>query len=67
MCAHPYGKDSLPKPGRGGGFKPSFQYRIFRMPEPVAGSISRSMLNLTAAASTGVPSWNRTFFLSLKV
>jgi hypothetical protein len=27
----------------------------------------RSMLNFTAAASTGVPSWKRTFFLSLNV
>lgn len=38
MCAHPYGKDNLPEPKRGGGFKPSIQYRIFRMPEPVAFS-----------------------------
>ena len=33
----------------------------------VAGSMMRSMLNLTAAASTLVPSWKRTFFLSLNV
>lgn len=38
MCAHPYGKDNLPTPTRGGGFRPSIQYRIFRMPEPVAFS-----------------------------
>ena len=38
MCAHPYGKDNLPTPTRGGGFKPSIQYRIFRMPEPVSFS-----------------------------
>ena len=37
------------------------------MPDFVAGSISRSMLNLTAAASTLVPSWKRTFGWSLKV
>jgi putative CocE/NonD family hydrolase len=38
MCAHPYGKDKLPTPTRGGGFRPSIQYRIFRMPEPVSFS-----------------------------
>jgi predicted acyl esterase len=38
MCAHPYGKDNLPTPKRGGGFSPSIQYRIFRMPEPVSFS-----------------------------
>jgi predicted acyl esterase len=38
LCAHPYGKDNLPTPKRGGGFKPSRQYRIFRMPEPVGFS-----------------------------
>jgi predicted acyl esterase len=38
LCAHPYGKDNLPTPRRGGGFKPSIQYRIFRMPEPVSFS-----------------------------
>ena len=37
------------------------------MPDLVAGSIMRSMLNLTAAASTAVPSWKSTFFRSLKV
>jgi uncharacterized protein len=38
LCAHPYGKDVLPTPKRGGGFKPSIQYRIFRMPDPVSFS-----------------------------
>jgi hypothetical protein len=38
-----------------------------RMPDLVAGSISRSMLNFTAAASALVPSWKRTFLWSLKV
>jgi uncharacterized protein len=38
LSAHPYGKDNLPTPRRGGGFKPSIQYRIFRMPEPVTFS-----------------------------
>jgi predicted acyl esterase len=38
MCAHPYGKDNLPTPKRGGGFQPSRQYQIFRMPEPVSFS-----------------------------
>ncbi len=38
MCAHPYGKDNLPTPRRGGGFTPSLQYRIFRMTGPVAFS-----------------------------
>lgn len=30
LCAHPYGKDRLPAPGR-----PSVQYRLFRQPEPI--------------------------------
>ena len=38
-----------------------------RMLDRVAGSMSRSTVNLTAAASTLVPSWKRTFFLSLNV
>jgi hypothetical protein len=38
LCAHPYGKDNLPTPKRGSGFRPSIQYRIFRMPEPVSFS-----------------------------
>jgi predicted acyl esterase len=38
LCAHPYGKDNLPVPKRGGGFKVAMQYRILRMPEPVAFS-----------------------------
>ena len=38
LCAHPYGKDKLPKPKRGGGYKISMQYRLMRMPEPVAFS-----------------------------
>ena len=33
----------------------------------VAGSMMRSIVNFTAAASTLVPSWNRTSFLSLNV
>ena len=32
-----------------------------------AGSNTKSNVNLTAAASTLLPSWNRTFFLSLNV
>lgn len=38
LCAHPYGKDNLPTPKRGGGFKLATQYRILRMPEPVSFS-----------------------------
>ena len=37
LCAHPYGKDRLPKRGRF-GFRPPPQYRIFRQPEPVTWS-----------------------------
>lgn len=37
ICAHPYGKDRLPKPRRR-GYRPSFQYRAFRQPEPVSFS-----------------------------
>lgn len=37
VCAHPYGKDNLPKRGRR-GYKLPFQYRVFRMPEPVSFS-----------------------------
>jgi predicted acyl esterase len=37
LCAHPYGKDNLPKRGRRGYGLP-FQYRVFRQPEPVAFS-----------------------------
>ena len=38
-----------------------------RMLDRVAGSRRRSRVNLTTAASTLVPSWKRTFFLSLNV
>jgi predicted acyl esterase len=38
LCAHPYGKDNLPTPRRGGGFKVAKQYRVLRMPEPVSFS-----------------------------
>ena len=38
LCAHPYGKDNLPTPKRGGGFKVAMQYRLLRMPEPVSFS-----------------------------
>jgi hypothetical protein len=37
------------------------------MPDLVFGSMSRSMLNFTAAASTLVPSWKRALLRSLKV
>src|SRR5690349_13788315 len=37
------------------------------MPDLVAGSVRRSMLNLTAAASTRVPSWKSALGRSLKV
>ena len=37
LCAHPYGKDNLPRRGRR-GYRLPFQYRVFRMPEPVAFS-----------------------------
>lgn len=30
MCAHPYGKDNLPKRKRGGRFSVSFQQRVLR-------------------------------------
>ncbi|HTX60627.1 MAG TPA: CocE/NonD family hydrolase [Verrucomicrobiae bacterium] len=33
MCAHPYGKDALPKP-RGRGYAPLLQFRIMRQPMP---------------------------------
>jgi uncharacterized protein len=33
MCAHPYGKDNLPKKGLF-GYNPSLQYRILRQPQP---------------------------------
>ena len=36
LCAHPYGKDRLPRRKRGGGFKVAIQYRMLRMPEPVS-------------------------------
>src|SRR5437016_11486100 len=36
-------------------------------PALVAGSTTRSRVNLTASALNGVPSWNLTPFLSLKV
>lgn len=32
MCAHPYGKDNLPKKRRLGGYAVSFQYRVLRQP-----------------------------------
>ncbi|MBV9319346.1 MAG: CocE/NonD family hydrolase [Mycobacterium sp.] len=32
MCAHPYGKDNLPKKKRGGGYSVPFQYRVLRQP-----------------------------------
>jgi predicted acyl esterase len=38
MCAHPYGKDVVPRRGRRGGWRVSPQYRIFRQPAPVAFS-----------------------------
>ena len=41
--------------------------RNVRILDRVAGSMMRSMLNFTAAAVTLVPSWKRTFFLSLNV
>lgn len=35
VCAHPYGKDKLPKPRRFGGYAYSFQYRALRQAGPV--------------------------------
>jgi predicted acyl esterase len=37
MCAHPYGKDKLPRPTRR-GYRPDFQYRLMRQPGPVTFS-----------------------------
>ena len=37
LCAHPYGKDRLPKPGLF-GYRVPFQYRVIRQPAPVAFS-----------------------------
>ncbi len=35
LCAHPYGKDALPRRGRLGRWRVSFQYRAFRQPRAV--------------------------------
>lgn len=35
LCAHPYGKDNIPKKKRGGRYSVSFQYHVLRQPEPV--------------------------------
>ncbi|MFI8221210.1 CocE/NonD family hydrolase [Streptomyces sp. NPDC085932] len=35
LSAHPYGKDRLPKPRKGGGYRPIGQFRVFRHPEPI--------------------------------
>jgi predicted acyl esterase len=35
LCAHPYGKDSVPRRTRRGGHRPSPQFRIMRQPAPV--------------------------------
>ncbi|MGH3969617.1 MAG: CocE/NonD family hydrolase, partial [Mycobacterium sp.] len=32
LCAHPYGKDNLPRKKRGGGYSVPFQYRVLRQP-----------------------------------
>jgi len=37
MCAHPYGKDALPK-GSPGNYSPPPQYRMFRAPVPITFS-----------------------------
>ncbi len=37
MCAHPYGKDRLPRRGPS-GYRPPPQYRMIRQPEPVTWS-----------------------------
>ncbi len=37
MCAHPYGKDRLPKRGPF-GYRPPLQYRMLRQPKPVIWS-----------------------------
>ena len=37
MCAHPYGKDNLPKRGLL-GYRPPAQYRMIRQPKPVSWS-----------------------------
>ena len=37
MCAHPYGKDVLPKKVPW-GYLPPLQYRVFRQPEPITFS-----------------------------
>jgi predicted acyl esterase len=38
LCAHPYGKDALPRRARSGRWRVSFQYRAFRQPRTVAFS-----------------------------
>jgi predicted acyl esterase len=35
LCAHPYGKDALPRRTRRGGFRPSFQFRVLRQTGPI--------------------------------
>lgn len=35
LCAHPYGKDNMPKRGLFGGYRPALQYRVLRQPAPV--------------------------------
>ena len=37
LCAHPYGKDNLPKRGPF-GYKPPLRYRMLRQPKPIAWS-----------------------------
>ncbi|GFK95626.1 Cocaine esterase [Fundidesulfovibrio magnetotacticus] len=38
LCAHPYGKDDLPKPDGKGGHKVPLRFHLFRQPEPFAFS-----------------------------
>jgi predicted acyl esterase len=35
LCAHPYGKDNVPKRKRGGGYSVPFQYRVLRQTAPI--------------------------------
>jgi len=38
LCAHPYGKDDMPRPSLFGGFKVPLRFHLFRQPEPFSFS-----------------------------
>jgi predicted acyl esterase len=51
LCAHPYGKDNVPRKRRWRGYSVSFQYRVLRQPETVRFS------NLTGWEAPDPPWW----------